>query len=336
MELFKRSLKLHRYFYFLSLITICVAQEGRSEEIIFPNFISSMIREGKSQNKNDEELMKRQHLYLSSNSKQAAFFKSLYDGHISSMNHSDDFYRIPRIVHQIWLGSSVPQKYHDWMSTWANINGWEYKLWTDEDVRQMSLYNQDLYDRAENYGEKADILRLEILEKHGGLYVDVDFECHKPHVFDHLNRCFDFYIGFEPLEHGFMSKFNSYNIFKVCNAILASRPHHPLIKDLIVNMKANYFAFKKKGTCEKTGPNYLTRTICEYEENKPDSYKNLYLPCTFFYPFSEPELREYFSQEGNSLEIMPETAAVHYWSQSWVPQDERDYGPNRNYLFPQE
>jgi len=40
-----------------------------------------------------------------------------------------------------------------------------------------SLRNKTAYMAAPNFGQKADILRYELLQRHGGIYVDVDMEC---------------------------------------------------------------------------------------------------------------------------------------------------------------
>lgn len=41
----------------------------------------------------------------------------------------------------------------------------------------MHICIQKAFDAATNFGEKSDILRYEILEKHGGVYADVDVAC---------------------------------------------------------------------------------------------------------------------------------------------------------------
>ena len=43
-----------------------------------------------------------------------------------------------------------------------------------KDVNQVLWKNQDLLDECTNYAMKSDILRLEIIFKYGGIYVDVD------------------------------------------------------------------------------------------------------------------------------------------------------------------
>jgi hypothetical protein len=142
-------------------------------------------------------------------------------------------------------------------------------------------------------------------------------------VFKELNKSFDFYVGFEPISHGMIN-----GIPKICNAIIAASPYHPLIKNLIVNMKANWIQYEQETGVQKAGPDYFSRTILAYEqgtlvgpEKKGNNlqYRNMYLPCTFLYPFSDPDLK----MDPDRLEILsnisPETAGIHYWSGSWRP-----------------
>lgn len=289
-------------------------------EIYYPDFTLSMMREGKSVAIFENTFLNKQLNGDFSNTLYLDFFRSRYAKNIlaARQDQETEGYRIPRIVHQIWLGSPLPKKYQEWVSSWMNLHGWEYKLWTNEDVKDMVLYNQDLYDRSSNYGEKSDILRLEILHRYGGIYVDVDYECLSQEFFDEMHKHYDFYMGFEPLEHGLL---DGYDTFKVCNALIATIPGHPLIENFIVNMHANYLTHGHLWVVERTGPAYLTREMLSFEFNNLNhGYRNMYLPCTFLYPFSEPEVREASldtASHVDGLKASPETAAIHYWSGSW-------------------
>jgi hypothetical protein len=85
---------------------------------------------------------------------------------------------IPKKIHIIWIG-----KNENWFT--ANVEtfrafnpGWEVRLWTDENIPR--LYNQKIYDKIPVQTTKADLLRLELLYRHGGVYVDIDSICLKP------------------------------------------------------------------------------------------------------------------------------------------------------------
>lgn len=288
--------------------------------IMYPDFDESMLRKGFGLERTHPEFDLFNHnFYAARNQDLVKFFRSMYYQNIEAAKEDRSSLRIPRIIHQIWLGSPVPEMFRDWMASWMNLSGWEYKLWTEKEISELSLYNKTLYDSSSNFGEKSDIVRLEILAQFGGVYVDVDLECLDSQIFEELHHSFDFYIGFEPLEHGFVYKFN---MFKVCNAILAAVPHHPLIQDLIENMKANYMAYKRCcNAVQKTGPSYYTRILCEHELSKAHSNRNMYLPCSFFYPISEPETRYFLQHPEEAVMIGNETAGFHYWFGSWYKDD---------------
>lgn len=300
--------------------------------IFYPDFDQSMIRGANN---------RMQRLYDSSNPILRSLFKNIYQENIKQLENRsfNADYRIPRIVHQIWLGGKVPEKFYNWMNSWTGRSGWEYKLWTDQDVTKLHLHNQDLYDQARCYAEKSDILRLEILYQYGGIYADIDYECLNFPLLENLHQSFDFYIGFEPLEHGFIKKFR---MFKVCNALIGSIPFHPLVEDLLVNMKANYFAQRAHGgALQRTGPSYLTSIICQYEKSHAHTHRNIYLPCTFIYSHTRSEL-EHFIADNEMIELCPETLGIHYWSGSWhgVPPTYARYGrrlyEGENYYGPYE
>ena len=296
------------------ILCILFAQQGWSK-IEYPDFDQSMLRTGLSLNRiNPDFDIECKANYAERNQDLITFFRELYNRNIQEVASEESKLRIPRIVHQIWLGSPVPERFYKWMDTWR-LEGWEYKLWTDAEVENLFLHNRSLYEESVNFGEKADILRLEILSQFGGVYADIDFECLKPEIFEELHHSFDFYIGFEPLEHGYTNKFN---MFKVCNALIAAAPGHSLILDLILNLRANYFAYRDCcSAIQRTGPSYLTRIICEYEQSGAHNQRNMYLPCTFFYPMNEPEIQFLFQHPGTPAFILPETAGLHYWCGTW-------------------
>lgn len=95
--------------------------------------------------------------------------------------------------------------------------------------------------------------------------------------------------------------------FRCENALLAATSEHPFIQKLIEGIKDNKH---KRGTLNKTGPNYLTEQI--------DKHWNLLkgaiiFPPSFFYPLSNNQIDE----EHLSAFIFPETAAIHYFEGSW-------------------
>lgn len=205
--------------------------------------------------------------------------------------------RIPNIIHQIWLGSPFPEEFRKYQQSWIEHHPqWRYILWTDDDVKQLKLVNQDLYDASLNYGEKSDILRYELLYRYGGLYVDVDFECLKP--FDDLLHCYDFFIGLQPLDTGFA---------QLGIGLIGTRPQYPLLKKMIEKIREN----TTSQIIARTGPVHATVVFCQ--NVAPHAHGIIAFPATYFYPCA-------YQQKGTPPTVWrrSESYAVHHWAGSWL------------------
>lgn len=80
---------------------------------------------------------------------------------------------IPKILHFVWIGGKpLPSKYEENMKRWEQYHpGWEIRLWTGvpDDVSWHWI----------TAGEHrpvmlADLVRPEIVHRHGGVYADLD------------------------------------------------------------------------------------------------------------------------------------------------------------------
>lgn len=93
---------------------------------------------------------------------------------------------IPKIIHQIWIGSKNPPT--QYINTW-NVDyikqhpDWKYMFWNEDNLFQLWKHQtsdfpiQDIkriYQMETEMCGKADILRLVILYLYGGVYIDAD------------------------------------------------------------------------------------------------------------------------------------------------------------------
>lgn len=228
-------------------------------------------------------------------------FKALYAQNNLALVSYQTQPRIPKKIHQIWLGSPFPEKYRVLQESWQKMHPeWEYTLWTDDDVERFGLKNKDIYDRAVNYGERSDIARYEILYRHGGLYVDTDYECLRP--LDLFNHCYDFYIGIQPLDT---------NIMQLGIGLIGATAGHPFLKILIDGLPDNAHV---KQIIKKTGPVYVSRMFAEHMLALPGV--NIALPPTYFYPLG-------YTQDAADQKSWrkEESFAVHHWHGSWLKRD---------------
>ncbi|MBA3954265.1 hypothetical protein H0X48_03030 [Candidatus Dependentiae bacterium] len=209
----------------------------------------------------------------------------------------------PKIIHQIWLGSPVPAKFKRLQQKLKDLHPtWHYKLWTDKDIADFKLLNQAAYDEAKNYGEKSDIARYEILEREGGVYVDMDVESLKP--FDFLNDRYDFYVALEPL------RANTLTCLSVANAIIGCKAGHPIVKECIEQIKKPQIDTKNAHpilkTVIKTGPVLLTR-VC-YNHRALLKKTGIILPSECFTPAN----KIWYSKS------TPYRFCIHQWAHTWM------------------
>ncbi len=178
------------------------------------------------------------------------YFKTIYLQNIPLLKEqlASTQINVPKVLHFIWLGPKpFPRSSVENVRSWiAHHPNWKVKFWTDRErplphpiMEYSSLENfsfqslKDLYTHSDNYGEKSDLLRLEILYKEGGVYVDHDVKCLQN--FEALGKAFDFYCGMELP-------------YKTClstsvlptNNLLGSIPNHPILLDSMHWLQANW------------------------------------------------------------------------------------------------
>lgn len=174
-----------------------------------------------------------------------SFYKLLFE---KDTRRSQDHQPIPKVCHFIWIGpKEFPMESIENVKSWiANNPDWTFKFWTDRnralphpDMQRVLVQDftftqlQDCYEASENYAEKADVLRYEILFQEGGVYVDHDIKCIKS--FGALNDSYDLYCGLElPSQTPLSSSVH------VTNNLIGAIPHHPILKQSIDWLHSNW------------------------------------------------------------------------------------------------
>jgi len=176
--------------------------------------------------------------------------------------------KIPKIIHQIWIGPLSPPKF---MCTWKDFHpNYEYLLWDNENIKKLfPLVNQRLYDLYENDSEvwnaRSDILRFEIMYRYGGIYVDADTVCLRQIEGDFLDK--DFFAAY--LNEKVRKK-------RIATGVMGGIKCHPLMKHCIEEL-SRYKEIKKPAHTY-CGPGFFTKVIKKY------NFKIVILPSYYFYP----------------------------------------------------
>jgi hypothetical protein len=195
--------------------------------------------------------------------------------------------QIPRVVHRIWLGDvEMPAQYVHYGETWREHHpDWELRLWGDAEIAELGEI--EALARARHHSERSDILRYELLRRHGGVYVDTDVECLRP--FDPLLADVRVFAAWEVPG-------------RMCGAVMGAVPGHRAFERAVTEV-GNTVGL---GTYpDNTGPVFLTAILAD------DPDVTVFEPHVFYpYLWDQPERRG---------ERFPGSYAVHHWAQTWSP-----------------
>jgi mannosyltransferase OCH1-like enzyme len=192
---------------------------------------------------------------------------------------------IPHIFHQIWVGPDpFLDGFGEWRESWkAHHPGWEFRLWTDENL-PGDFRNPEAYEHGRRPVERADIIRLEVLWKYGGVYVDADMECRKP--IDALIEGLDFFgLCIKP--------------GRLTNTVIGAAPRHAILDRALDEVRPQDpdAPFDKT----KSGPVFLDNVVKDFQ---PVTM----FPRETFYPITPEEEEDAF--------------AVHHCARTWKSLDD--------------
>jgi hypothetical protein len=184
---------------------------------------------------------------------------------------------IPRVFHQVWLGSdTLPVEFVAYQDSWRRHHpDWELKLW-GEDNLPADLRRTEVYDTERQPVERADILRLELIWRFGGVYLDTDYECLKP--IDGLLAGVEFFTGT-------MKEAAPPKPPRVNNAIFGAVPGHPLLDRGLDELTVHEIGARYDK--HLSGAMFFNALVI-------DAPGVTIFPRTYFYPTTEEDREEAF------------------------------------------
>ncbi len=225
---------------------------------------------------------------------------------------------IPKVIHFIWLGpQAFPPNSVENIRTWiAEHPTWKVKFWTDSprdppcngmEVLHVKDFPfqllQSCYEKTENWGEKSDILRFEILYREGGVYVDHDANCLQ--AFESLHHSYDFYAGLETPHPPVMGR-----CITAGTGVIGARAQHPAIYRVLelINQRWKNIHKKYRGS---DGYSRTQRVMeCTYIMltevlNEGLSPPSIVFPAAYFFP------------KGG----LPALYSKHFYANSWATNE---------------
>jgi mannosyltransferase OCH1-like enzyme len=151
-------------------------------------------------------------------------------------------------IHQIWVGDKrIPNHIKQYMDEVRDYHkDFTYYFWNDDNLPELPELLKKVYDSYAEPAIKADLLRMYVVHKFGGIYLDADF---KPIDGFHTNI-----MPYKECD-GFVVYNDSYGMSALANTIFGFKKDNPLLTHLLDNV-----------THERQwiGPNWWSQTVCKY------------------------------------------------------------------------
>lgn len=215
--------------------------------------------------------------------------------------------KIPKIIHYVWLGTNKkPDLFYKCLESWKKYcPDYEIKEWNESNFDfSESRFASEAYSKKK-WGFVSDYIRLKVLQKFGGIYLDTDVE---------LTKSFD-----DLLDHDFLISFE--NDVYVETAVVGSVPNHPLLDKLCSFYYIHKF-IKKNNKLDMT-PNTVLWT-CVLKK-----YYGLKLKAStqVLHELANPNAptvtvfnHDYFCPINYTTKTLNKTSntyAIHYFDASW-------------------
>lgn len=208
---------------------------------------------------------------------------------------------IPKVIHYCWFGKGdKPKLAQKCIESWKQLMpDYEIIEWneTNFDVK-YNAYTQMCYEQKK-YAFLSDYLRLLIVEKYGGIYLDTDVEAIRS--FDELLNCGSFF-GFETNEYvntgeGFGAEAHDYVVQKMLQEY-----------DTLLDAKHGIIG------CPRLNTDALLKMGLKLNGKQQIINRTIIYPSDFFNPRNSVT---------GELKKTSNTFSIHWYSASWLPWHRR-------------
>lgn len=206
---------------------------------------------------------------------------------------------IPKVIHYCWFGrNEKPQVVLECISTWRKFfPGWKIIEWNEDNYDLSGIqYIEDAY-KLKKWAFVSDLVRLDVLYKYGGIYLDIDVDFIKP-----LPDVFLSYKGFMGFE---------YTKTIAPGLIFGVEKNNSFVKMILDSYDGERFYYNKNGIY-KTINTRITEALCKQGLIRNNKYQVVgdfhIFPSEYFCGYNT-DIRE--------PEITENTICWHHYLGSW-------------------
>jgi len=191
---------------------------------------------------------------------------------------------IPKIIHQVWWQGEkyIPEKYNEYRNIIIKMNPeYEYKLWSEINFLNL-IQNDDVamkkYYKFEYMIQKFDYMKLYILNKFGGIFIDIDsYSMQNMDKLLDMVKDYDFICSYIKDLDSIGSYFMCGKLSECCNqGNLIAKANNDFLEYLMENLETNCDDFIDKRSCvtSTTGPTKFNELLDSYKTAKRNNLKS--------------------------------------------------------------
>lgn len=207
---------------------------------------------------------------------------------------------IPKVIHYCWVGGKpIPEKMKACIASWRRIMpDAEIREWNEKNYDFHAVPYMDEAYKARKWGFVPDYARLDIIYRHGGIYLDTDVEMLKP---------------LDPLLGSGFCGFESRD-YVALGLIFAAEAGDETVKALRDAYEGLHFTNPDGAVNQKPSPVLQTEELRKFGL-KPDDGTVQSVGTLRVYP------KEYFAPKDldGHCTITANTYCIHHYEASWMP-----------------
>lgn len=221
-----------------------------------------------------------------------------------------------KVIHYFWFGKNPkPKIFKTCLKSWKKyLPDWEIKEWTEENcdvyINEFTTYAY----KTKNWSFISDFYRCYVLEKYGGLYLDIDVELIGS--IDDLLKKEKPFLGFEST-----GLVNSGLIMYFPN------PHNLLLKEMLKIVESKSSVIGEYFT-KTTIVAWLTEELQKNNLVNDNSFQSVMgidiYPSDYFCPVSPTWKHQNFTSN---------TRSIHHYFASWIDKKSRDEIRFKRFIF---
>ena len=214
---------------------------------------------------------------------------------------------IDRVIHYCWFGGDLPSEKKERIGRWREAcPGYEIVAWTDDTYRFDGCEYVDQARKNRKWAFASDYVRVDVLNRFGGIYLDTDIEILKP--FDDL-LSLEAFLGFE-------------NDRQISMSTLGFRPRNWFLQKMIDYYHATRFELPSGYLDLTPCVQPATTMLLDAGLRKDDANKVSDVRDIRVFP------KEYFVGKDYSTEKVyanSNTYTLHLFEASWMNEDRKRY-----------